>query len=600
MSRRSLEQVKQTIQPFTARARKLRDEADRAGASGDTPAQRRALRKLAQSFLQTFQPALARKTLEELENLDGARQDGPWLSRANRLCALLEGQVPPPEQGSRIPIQPATDLRFLVRTGQLETARKRLECHHPGPGRPSAYLQPDLLGAYLAACQGQPDLAEQLASEALDRGIGDGCGWTIALGYCRLGHAKAIAGQGDKARECYQESLSFALLLELPRLAAEPLMGLAFLAVSEEDGEGALSFGQQSAECLAETGDVWALAQTRLVVAVAKLLQGDRAYADSELQACRQAFTEARDSHLECATLLWMAQVQPAKSDGLRREVEVGRHPYLLDRNTLYAPRKSDETLSLKLLGRFRAFRGGRELEPPLPRRKSVELLCLLVSRAGQWIDREELLDLLWPDHPPQAARRDLSVALHHLASLLAPKRARRAQVQSLERAGNAYRFAPDWRIRVDAMQFESLLNRADRCLDSSLRTSLWQEALALYQGPYLNDVVAPWSLPERERLLGRALRTMERLACHSLEAGNEDQAQAIAAEMLRWDPAWEQAYRVQIQAHLKAGRTPQAVSVFRRCELVLKQEYDIKPARETTELIARALEIRANQPPLS
>src|SRR5262249_401078 len=45
---------------------------------------------------------------------------------------------------------------------------------------------------------------------------------------------------------------------------------------------------------------------------------------------------------------------------------------------------------------------------PPSPLRKARWLLALLALRAGRSVDRDWLAALLWPDHDPSTARRNL------------------------------------------------------------------------------------------------------------------------------------------------------------------------------------------------
>ncbi|MBI3965173.1 MAG: winged helix-turn-helix domain-containing protein [Chloroflexi bacterium] len=50
-----------------------------------------------------------------------------------------------------------------------------------------------------------------------------------------------------------------------------------------------------------------------------------------------------------------------------------------------------------------------------LPRRRSLTLLKILLTRYGKPMHREELIDLLWPEADPQSAGALLNVVVHYL-----------------------------------------------------------------------------------------------------------------------------------------------------------------------------------------
>ena len=70
--------------------------------------------------------------------------------------------------------------------------------------------------------------------------------------------------------------------------------------------------------------------------------------------------------------------------------------------------------LRLWLLGEFRAEAGGQPVpERRWHRRKACSLVKLLALAPGHRLHREQLMDILWPDLPPDAAGANLRKAVH-------------------------------------------------------------------------------------------------------------------------------------------------------------------------------------------
>ena len=65
-----------------------------------------------------------------------------------------------------------------------------------------------------------------------------------------------------------------------------------------------------------------------------------------------------------------------------------------------------------------------------------------------------------------------------------------------------------------------------------------------------------------------------------------------ITQQVLLVDVAWEEAYRVQMEAYLKKGNRPMSIKTYQVCEKVLKEEFGIKPLPETRKIYESILEI--------
>ena len=72
-------------------------------------------------------------------------------------------------------------------------------------------------------------------------------------------------------------------------------------------------------------------------------------------------------------------------------------------------------------LGRVHLQIGERHVDGSTVRRKVLALLCYLIARPGQSATREEVLEALWPDLPPNTALNSLNQTVYFLRRVFEP-----------------------------------------------------------------------------------------------------------------------------------------------------------------------------------
>lgn len=102
------------------------------------------------------------------------------------------------------------------------------------------------------------------------------------------------------------------------------------------------------------------------------------------------------------------------------------------------------------------------------------------------------------------------------------------------------------------------------------------------------------WATAERERLQTLALGAMGALAGLLLDEQPRESLR-LAGRMLAIDPAWEEAYRIEMRAHLAIGNRVQALRAYERCVAALR-ELGLEPLPETQALV-RTLRGRPSPP---
>lgn len=221
------------------------------------------------------------------------------------------------------------------------------------------------------------------------------------------------------------------------------------------------------------------------------------------------------------------------------------------------------------------------ELAPARPTYLLVYLAC-----RGEWVSREALAGLLWPERPEDEARHNLRVSLHRARSL--------PWAKGLEVERERLRLI----LSTDVAEFRTAIGRAD-----------WGAALAWHRRPFLegfplHDVPAfeEWASLERQALLEAWQKAALRHAEGLQEQGEYPQAARLLGELLRQDPLAEDVLQGYLRAAYLAGEREVALRAYERFAQELWRELELEPMEATVGLAqtlrrALPLELKAQKP---
>ncbi len=443
----------------------------------------------------------------------------------------------------------------------------------------------------------------------------------------------------EEACRCYQEAIALGDTLAVPRLKVEAYWGLCRAHGFQGDLEVARQMAEQGLEIARRAGDEWIMALIRVSLGGGYVLARQYAPAAVWLSAAWTAFRDCGDSFGQAVARLWQclawweagetSWLEPGLGDLLQWIRERG-YDYLLTRQTLLGPPDPHRLVPLLLwardsshqrayaeallgqlgldrleihpgyqlrvqtLGAFRVWRGAHEIAAhEWPRDKARQLFQLLLSHRREMLDRDQIIELLWPDLDPVTARRDFKVALSTLYRVLEPNRQAGDPSAFVVRRGSRYGLRPEADLWLDANQLERLIAEGDRLFDSEPATAMdrYRQALAFYQGAYLPErLYQEWGNAERERLLALYLRAADKLARALIERQEWGAAIQVCQSILTHDDCWEHAYRLMMIAYAQMGNRAQALRAYQRCVECLREKLDVEPSPETIRLYETTL----------
>lgn len=622
-------------------------------ATGDNAGLSRALRAQGTVYLDTVRPLHAEALLEEALRLNDEKdrreraallealaENRTNLGRLDEARALREQARA--LLASDGPSAADLDVRVLLRTGRIAQAqalleRRAAEERAAPPHRPArAHRETLLLLSLIHAFRGDPEAAFRCALEGIDIGRALGSPFVEAVGYMRLGHAYQIGRpRPDEAEACYQKAIAMAKSLHVSRATVEPLWGLTRLYGFFGDAGHAEACAREGIDIALAAGDEWIAALVRLTLGAVYVHTNRIPQAIDELARAETAFLRCSDAFARTACRLWLSLAYLDSSDpaafalhteALLRLVQDNDCAALLTRPSLLSPADPQQcipllmearrrrihkayvsrllehlgvdefeshpgySLTVNALGPLRIWRGREEIAlREWQREKARQLFALLLAHRGKFLQRDQILEYLWPRSDLQSAEAGFKVALNALNRALEPQRPARSAGFFVLRRESAYGLNPAAALHVDVDEFEGLLTRAAEAEAPQETIRLLREGLALYRGDYLtNFLYEEWTLRERERLRQLYVRGATRLAALLADAGECDEAIAWCQRALAADECWEDAYCVLMRCYALQGNRALIIRTFEQCETTLRRELSMPPMPETVDLYRR------------
>jgi DNA-binding SARP family transcriptional activator len=239
--------------------------------------------------------------------------------------------------------------------------------------------------------------------------------------------------------------------------------------------------------------------------------------------------------------------------------------------------------VEFRLLGPLEASERGRPVPLGGPKQRAV--LAHLLIRANQVVSSDRLIDEIWGDEPPEAARNSLQSYVSRLRHALADP----GRIEGRP-PGYVLGVDPD---ELDALRFEALVDEGRRSLadEPSAALARFEEALALWRGPALADLADEPSLQgEIARLEEQRLAAIEDRIAAELAVGRHGEVVGELAALVERYPLRERLWGHLMLSLYRSGRQAEALEAFQRARRLLAEELGIDPSGELRQLQGRIL----------
>lgn len=226
-----------------------------------------------------------------------------------------------------------------------------------------------------------------------------------------------------------------------------------------------------------------------------------------------------------------------------------------------------ERVTSVQLSGKAKLNLGDKIIEF-LPN-KRFQLLAYLAYQ-GNWVSRDKLVFLFWPDEPNHTARQNLRQLLKHIRKF--------TWLENLESDENRLR----WLVNTDVGVLKKALERGHV-----------EHAVQLYGGVLCVDLengeageFSNWLELERQTLHKLWLEAALKLADDFEARENFSQAARVFEKLHQSEPLAEDNLRRYLRNLALSEQNDRAREVFARHEKLLKEEFNSEPTAETLNLI--------------
>jgi DNA-binding SARP family transcriptional activator len=251
-----------------------------------------------------------------------------------------------------------------------------------------------------------------------------------------------------------------------------------------------------------------------------------------------------------------------------------------------FVPMAQVSRMRIQLCGRLVVRLGARRVEAALPGGKGRLLFAYLVLNRLRQVDRDELLDAVYGEEASLDHQPRLSVLLSRLRSVVGSELlSGRSQIELV--------LPPD--VFVDVEAALEALHRAESHVAAREWAEAWGPAGIAYHvasRPLLAGHDRPWLDEWRRRLDDVRLRGLECFAAARLGLGGPTlpQAEECGRRLIALAPFRESGHRILMEALEQRGNTAEALLVYDRLRVQLRDELGIAPSQSVQSVYRRLL----------
>jgi ATP/maltotriose-dependent transcriptional regulator MalT/DNA-binding SARP family transcriptional activator len=245
-----------------------------------------------------------------------------------------------------------------------------------------------------------------------------------------------------------------------------------------------------------------------------------------------------------------------------------------------------ETVLAIELLGPPRVVISGRDQTSSF-RRQTRELLCLLAYHNARGLDRDGILQAMWPSVGLNQAVDSFHLAMFELRSTLR-KILGKGPGKTIVKEAGRYMISRDLPVKCDASDLNELWEQAkeaERTGDQSQAKMLMERSLQMMRGTFGSGWGGNWVQQEARRYEEIQQRILLKLGTLCLRNSEMEPARDNYRRALERDELCEEAVRGLMRIHAAAGRHSESRAVYEKFRKTLRRELQTEPSRETQEL---------------
>jgi LuxR family maltose regulon positive regulatory protein len=237
--------------------------------------------------------------------------------------------------------------------------------------------------------------------------------------------------------------------------------------------------------------------------------------------------------------------------------------------------------ISVRCLGSLRVFAGGKEIsQERWVSTKARDLLAYFVTFRGERIPKDRAFDAIWAEK----GGRGLTAFHTALSRLRGALRTGESSVRFILVEAGEYRLDTA-HFAIDVNDFDAALAKARVTADEGTAADLFQQAVDLYQGEYMQNLYYDWLFPERRRLTQSYFSSLRSLASFHYVHQRFTRALEFLERALRVDSLTEDIHCQVMRVYAALGDRSGLAQEYQDLKQILLRELDIEPLQSTKRL---------------
>lgn len=433
----------------------------------------------------------------------------------------------------------------LTRIGELEQAESALHTAiNQADFIDGARYAQVMAAGYLAqnlALQGRVSEARQLAEHSLQPYEDQPIVYDVYVCRSVLADLLLDTHKLDEARTIYSNLISLGESTQYRIPLAMAYFGLAYILMQEEKPEQAIQYSQESLKLLEPA-----------MMHQLYLDQHDRA-----LVVCEALAQHMPDNEFVQQIYRMLSKIIPEPQQPI---ITITR----------------SQRIEIKTLGSFQVSHNGTIIEPKaFASAKARDLLAYFVNVRSKSVTLDRVIDAIWSEGTGSTS--GFHTALYRVRAALRQKGEKEKFI--LSEVGE-YRL-DSAKFDIDIDQFDNLLKRAKHA-EQDKSIEFYEQALALYQGDYLDNLYYEWVVVERERLQRDYLTAIHNYSNFLLKDAQYHKASAWLYKALELEPYDEHLHIRYMQTLHQMGQQQNIIAHYHHLLDLLQEAFNAAPMTET------------------
>ena len=258
-----------------------------------------------------------------------------------------------------------------------------------------------------------------------------------------------------------------------------------------------------------------------------------------------------------------------------------------------FIPKLQPPPIQACFFEQFKLFVGDQEVAADKWKSKKARTLFkyLVAMRHKGYLDKEILMELLWPDEDPQKSGQRFHVAMAALRKTLEPDIQKGIRSSYIRRSGQSYRIDIGEKGQVDVETFSWASDQGRQTRDRELSIRHYEKVAALYRGDFLEeDPFEPWCENERERYKQFYLTALKKIIEYHEFQKDYSGCIRVANIYLQKDKYAETIIRKLMNYYSLTGNRPMISHIYEKFTQTIQVELDCGVSDETKRLYAQLI----------